>query len=327
MRNDVHVTLKKCPECLIFNDNKKLNFNYPLLIGEAMERIGIDTVGPFIETERGNKFILIGIDYLTKYIFMKAVKNKSAVEVATFIYEKIILEHGCPSVILTDNGKEYNNEMVENLCNKMNIKKKYSSPYRPQTNGLIERTNKTIIGILSKNVYDEKRRWDDYIELIRFNYNIRHQDNIGCSPFELIFGRYPNLPYSLELDNRRETVEERMKRIRKCQEEAMHRRRSQQTAQIKELKEEDKLKIGDVVLCKNQPHEQEKLGPKWRGPYVVEHAKNPASYVISDIDKNKNFVVHRKNLKRLVKNVDVKRMKCNHFEVFEDKQDERQGGL
>lgn len=118
----------------------------------------------------------------------------------------------------------------------MNINKKFSSPYRPQTNGLVERTNKTLIDILAKNVYTEKTKWDDYIDLIRFNYNNWFQENLQASPFEIMFGRNQNLPYSLDGDIKNETTEERMNRIRKIQEEVMHRRRNDQMTKLKHSK-------------------------------------------------------------------------------------------
>lgn len=151
MRKEIYETVAKCLECALFN-NKATNSNkhyFPLLIGEAMERIGIDTVGPLSTTLNGNRYILVGIDYLTKYIFLKATKTKTADEIANFIYEDIILIHGCPSIILTDNGREYKNELVNNSCKKFEINKRYSTPYKPSTNGLVKRTNKTIISMLA----------------------------------------------------------------------------------------------------------------------------------------------------------------------------------
>lgn len=175
-----------------------------------MERLGLNTMGPFETTESTNKFILVALDYLTKFVFIKAVPNKSVEEVALFIYEDILLHHGCPDIILTDNGREFKNQLIDTLCKKMNINKKFSSPYRPKTNGLVERTNKTLISILAKNIYDDRKNWDKYFNIIRFNYNIRPQENLGCSPFELVYGRKPMLPYSLPELPLKESITERI---------------------------------------------------------------------------------------------------------------------
>lgn len=221
---------------------------------------------------------------MTKYIFSQAVKDKSAETVASFIYEKIVLEHGCPAVLLSDNGKEYKNKVVEEICRKLMINKKYSTPYRPQTNGLAERTNRTILAILAKNAYKDKDNWDNYVELVRFNYNIRYQENLNCSPFELLYGRKPLLPYTLKTTDKEETTIERMERIRKQQNEIMEGRRNTQQKLSRPLNEKDKIKIGEIVHYKNL-NKENKLDTKWIGPFIVEHADNVGSYVISDTNK------------------------------------------
>lgn len=78
-------------KCLKFNETKSPDFNYPILVGEVIERVGIDTIGPLITSDNGNKYILVAIDYLTKYVFLKAVTNKTAETVAQFIFEKLFL--------------------------------------------------------------------------------------------------------------------------------------------------------------------------------------------------------------------------------------------
>ncbi|MGL6195104.1 MAG: reverse transcriptase domain-containing protein, partial [Thermoguttaceae bacterium] len=80
MRTDVNEIVQNCSECLIFNDGRAPQFNYPLLIGEVFERIGLDTIGPLTESSSGNRYIFLAIDYLSKYIFIRAVKTKSAEE-------------------------------------------------------------------------------------------------------------------------------------------------------------------------------------------------------------------------------------------------------
>lgn len=134
----------------------------------------------------------------------------------------------------------------------MNINKKNSSPYRPQTNGLIERTNRTIIGILSKTVFNQRKKWDDHLDLVKFNYNIRYQNNIRCSPFELIYGRKVNLPYFDKAKDRQELTIDRITRIQENQHEVMNERRKEQKKTVKEIPEKAKIHPGDVILYKTQ---------------------------------------------------------------------------
>ncbi len=93
MREDTISVVERCAQCRAFNDKGKDKGMFPLMIGESFERIGIDLMGPFPITENGNKFIVVAIDYLTKYVEIDVLKEKSAINVADFIYKRIILVH------------------------------------------------------------------------------------------------------------------------------------------------------------------------------------------------------------------------------------------
>ncbi|KAM0675216.1 hypothetical protein GVAV_001562 [Gurleya vavrai] len=139
-------------------------------------------------------------------------------------------------------------------------------------------------------------------------------------------GRKPNLPYCLDFDNKTETSEERIIRIRKIQEEAMQRRREAQTKKIKEIKDDDKLKIGDLVMYKKQIL-PDKLSPKWEGPFIIISTQNYTSFVLSDINHELTFVAHRKQLKRIAKDNEILKARCDHQSVLEDDNVIRDGGI
>ena len=126
---------------------------------KPFERIGIDFVGPLERTKDGNKYILVVTDYLTKWPEAEAMKEATAKNVVEFIYRKIICTHGCPKVILSDRGTHFRNKLVDGLCEKFEIKHKLSSPYHPQTNGLVERFNRTLCESLAK-VSERENEWD-----------------------------------------------------------------------------------------------------------------------------------------------------------------------
>src|SRR5205823_2423980 len=106
---------------------------------EPFYMVGINFVGPLPITEKGNKYIIVAMDYFTKWPEAKAVKEATAKEVSTFILEEIICRHGCPKRILSDRGSHFNNEMIKELMGKFKIKHGFSTPYHPKTNGLVER--------------------------------------------------------------------------------------------------------------------------------------------------------------------------------------------
>jgi hypothetical protein len=145
----------------------------------------------------GNKYIIVAMDYFTKWPEAKAVKNADAKEVSKFIYEEIICRHGCPKKILTDRGSHFNNEMVKNLVGKFEIKHGFSTPYHPKTNGLVERFNKTLCESLAK--IGNVKNWDMNITSVLFAYHSKIQESTKVTPFYLTYGRKVMLPMDKEI--------------------------------------------------------------------------------------------------------------------------------
>ena len=90
--------------------------------------------------------------------------------ITKFIFEEIICRHGCPKEIQTDNGTEFTAKIVKELTDQYNIQQKFSSPYHPQTNGLVERYNRTLCQVLQKYCIQKETDWDEYIPAALFAY-------------------------------------------------------------------------------------------------------------------------------------------------------------
>src|SRR4051812_37907774 len=101
----------------------------------------------------------MAIDYFTKWPETKAITEATASQVAHFVYEDIICRHRCPTKILTDRGIHFNNKIVDELMEKFKIRHLLSTPYHPQTNGLVERFNRTLCQSLAKTA-QEIANWD-----------------------------------------------------------------------------------------------------------------------------------------------------------------------
>ena len=134
------------------------------------DQIGIDLVGPLPITSRGNRYITVATDYLTRWPEAKAIPDTTANTVAKFIFEEIVCRYGCPTVLLSDQGTHFRNDLVDNLCHHLGIKHKYSSTYHPQTNGLTERYNRTLVETLAKISDKAETNWDNYISAALFVY-------------------------------------------------------------------------------------------------------------------------------------------------------------
>ena len=121
MKEDIETYVKSCDQCQRRRKPKNKNKLNPIKVKESFYQIGIDIVGPLNETTEGNKYIVVAIDYFTKWPEARAIKEATAKEVSTFIYEEIICRHGCPKKIITDRGTHFNNRMIEELMNKFKV--------------------------------------------------------------------------------------------------------------------------------------------------------------------------------------------------------------
>ena len=118
------------------------------------EKLAIDTCGPCPTSHAGNKYLLTFVDMYSGWPEFYAIPDKSAQTVATVILEKIILRHGCPAVLLSDNGTEFLNAVVQEVCKVLNIYRVRTSPYHPQSNGKLERLHRVWNDIASKSMQD-----------------------------------------------------------------------------------------------------------------------------------------------------------------------------
>jgi transposase InsO family protein len=193
MYENIRAYVKSCDKCQRRGKPSKHEDLHPIIIQAPFYQIGIDFVGPLPITDKRNKHIIVAIDYFTKWPEAKAVPEATASQVVQFIYEEIICRHGCPMKILTDRGTHFNNQMVNELMSKFEIKHLLSTPYHPQTNGLVERFNKTLCESLAKTA-QEISNWDLQIAPTLFAYRTSKQSTTKISPFYLTYGRDERLP-------------------------------------------------------------------------------------------------------------------------------------
>src|SRR5438045_3435471 len=193
MYDDIKKYVKSCDTCQRRGQKGGKSYLNPIEVGEPFKRIGIDFVGPLEKTKRRNRYILVVTNYLTKWPEARAMKEATVENVVKFIYKGIICKHGCPKIILSDRGTHFRNKLVEGLCEKFEIKHKLSSPYHPQTNGLVERFNRTLCESLAK-VSKKENEWDIHIGSVLFAYRTTKHSTTKMTPFFMVYGREAILP-------------------------------------------------------------------------------------------------------------------------------------
>ena len=133
---------------------------HPIPVTKVWHRVGINLVGPLPEIKRGNKYIITLSDYFSKWPEAAPLPSKEATGVASFLLDTFC-RHVWPKIVQSDQGREFVNAINSSLFEMTGVKQWVSSAYHPQTNGLDERLNQTLITTLKKVVDASSDDWDD----------------------------------------------------------------------------------------------------------------------------------------------------------------------
>ncbi len=150
----------------------------PLELSRPWQLVGFDFMGPFKTSRHGNKFIILGIDHLTKYAEGAATATFDAVTTAVFIFNNIVCRYGMIEKILTDHGVNFESHLIKHLCLLFGTDKLHTSTYHPEGNGLTERLNKTVKPNLAKFVNDDHDDWDLFLQMAISAYNNSYHSSI-----------------------------------------------------------------------------------------------------------------------------------------------------
>lgn len=202
MEKFVRDYVKSCKSCMTRKKPREKPTGYlkPIEVGSPFDMVGIDLWGPIKESASGNSVVIACTDYLTRYVEIQAVPNGSKWEVARFLVDNVIKNHGCPSKLLSDRGLVFISGVVEELYEILGIEKLSTTKYRPQTDGLTEAFNKSLGDMVSHYVSADQTDWDRYLSLIQFAYNTTKNTSTGYTPFFLVHGREARLPADVDFN-------------------------------------------------------------------------------------------------------------------------------
>lgn len=197
MRNTIRRHVQACTLCQQYNYSRQKKAGHlhpipPTDIPYAV--ISVDFCGPFIESPRENKFVLVISDLFTRHVTAIATPNNTAEQTALTLYRQIFCKYGVCSTLITDQGTHFNNHLMRALTHLLGYNHIFSTAYHPQTNAVTERFNASLNVQISKLEDKHHNNWDDYIDPVVFAYNTSKHKTTQFSPFELLFGRSPQLP-------------------------------------------------------------------------------------------------------------------------------------
>jgi len=316
MKADIEKYIQNCEKC--FEHKPKLLTDRPELHpipvpSKAWSLVGIDCITNLPETARGNKNIVAASDHFSKWTEAVALPDKYAASVGDFLY-KLILRHGCMDTLISDQGREFVNQVVDHIMDKFNTEHRISSAYHPQTNGQREKDNKTLKDALRKVSNENCDDWDLFIDEVLFAHRTSVHASTGLTPHEVLYGRKAKLPMDLQPHDDQTQMEsvdsvllesliETRKRIN---EEASKNIEKSQARQKKNYDHRHDvscdIKVGDIVAIKNSKriHRMgDKMKPLWIGKYIVVDSLGKGRLRLQNADTGKKLsnTYHASNVK------------------------------
>lgn len=294
MAKDIENQIKTCGRCL---RRKTLPEKSAPLVNiqttRPMELVCIEYLS--LEPDSKNtKDILVITDHFTKYAVALPTKDQKATTVAKCFWEQFLIHYGFPERILSDQGRDFESRLIQELCALAGIKKVHTSPYHPRTNP-VERFNRTLLSMLGTLKDKEKTYWCDFVKPLTHAYNCTKNDVTGFSPYELMFGRRPRLPvdiafglpvqggssqsHSKYVKNLKAHLEESYEIVSKNSAKVAERNK----ARFDRLVRESTLKEGDQVLVRNlRLRNKYKLADKWEATTykVVDRKRDLPVYIV-----------------------------------------------
>ena len=278
MYKDVQGWVRTCPTCQLHVEKKgEMIPLKTIMVSKPFQLVSIDMVGPLPITQKGNRYILVMIEHMTGIPEAVPLSHMTMGKVVLAFMEAIVCRYGLPEKMLSDLGRQFISSLMVEVCLRLGIEQVFTSPYHPQTNGMVERFNGTLKRMLAKMISQQQTDWDDYLPYVLAAYRMTPIPDLGVSPYELMFGWKAPIPLLAQLDNGekwdlRKDWQERLNRLREASIEFKNAQKQARQEKWDDWHKIIKYKEGDLVLLKVMKIEKgksKKLTPKWTGPWEI----------------------------------------------------------
>ncbi|CAF1521262.1 unnamed protein product [Rotaria sp. Silwood1] len=284
MKTSIINYIKSCVVCQAYNSGRQKNPGF---------------LQPITPPDGPNQ--LIGIDF--------SLPTCSAPVTANAIFKEFICHYGVPKAIITDQGISFKNQLMQSISKLISYHHIFCTLYHPQSNGQVERFNATFVTQLAKLTDDELNNWDEYLCLIIFAYNTGVHSTTNMTPFELTFGRKPNLPIdnpptSFTFHHPNDYFEQLVRNLeyfRGTVKQNILRQQQQSKICYNRHRKNPEYNIGTNVLTRIFTN-RSKLDPKFSiSPKVIIQKEHPI-YLVEDINNKSILQIHVNDLRPLMNN-------------------------
>jgi len=315
MSVDVRAYVKRCADCAR-KKNPPRKSRAPLKqlpVGAPLERVAIDVLGPLTETHQGNSYILVVGDYWTKWMETYPIPDQQAETVAAKLVEEFVCRFGVPEELHSDQGRNFESAVFQEMCRLLGIRKTRTTPYNPKSDGMVERYNRTIVNAVSLMIlpHQHQKDWDEYLPYVGFAYRSSIQASTGESPNMMMLGREVSAPVDVMFGKTSETEEdcttdygtELREKLQGIHERARH---ALKVSSRRQKRNYDRRARGPVYKkdqfvwlfnVQRKASMSKKLMLPWEGPYLIIAALSDVTFRIQKTARSKPRVVHADRLK------------------------------
>ena len=276
MQVEVTQHIAKCSRCLKRKSTPQVAPLQPILVSQPLELVHLDYLT--LEPSKGNiENVLVITDHFTRYALAYASKTQTAQATARILWDNFICHYGFPEQFISDQGRNFESDLIKELCKIAGVKKLHTTPYHPQSNGQCERSNSTLCNMLGTLSDEEKSDWKSHLGCMTHAYNCTKHVSTTYSPYYLMFGRHPRLPINVEFGLHKPNCSDNCSKSRYIQKlrrklNYAHKKASKYSSeQAQKYKtsydrsvKEPQLQVNDLVLVKIVAHKaRHKIQDKW----------------------------------------------------------------
>ena len=301
--------IAKCSRCLKRKSTPQVAPLQPILVSQPLELVHLDYLS--LEPSKGNiENVLVITDHFTRYALAYASKTQTAQATARILWDNFICHYGFPEQFISDQGRNFESDLIKELCKIAGVKKLHTTPYHPQSNGQCERFNSTLCNMLGTLSDEEKSDWKSHLGCMTHAYNCTKHASTTYSPYYLMFGRHPRLPIDVAFGLHKPNCSDNCSKSRYIQKlrrrlNYAHKKASKysseqaqkyKTSYDKSVKG-PQLQVNDLVLVKIVAHKaRHKIQDKWESEeYIVIEQPIPGTpvYRVRPVTGTKVRTLHR----------------------------------
>ena len=341
MQEEATQHVLKCSRCLRRKSPPQVAPLQPILVTQPLELVHMDYLS--LEPSKGNiENVLVITDHFTRYALAYPSKTQTAQATARILWDNFICHYGFPEKFISDQGRNFESDLIKELCKIAGVKKVHTTPYHPQGNGQCERFNSTLCNMLGTLSEEEKSDWKSHLGCMTHAYNCTKHASTTYSPYYLMFGRHPRLPIDVEFGLHKSNCGDNSSKSRYIQKlrrrlnyafQKANKYSDQQASKYKHSYDKSvkgpQLHENDLVLVKIVAHKgRHKLQDRWEPEeYVVieQPIAGTPVYKVKPVNGDNIRTLHRNLLLPL--GVKLEPDYESDDSILEEDSDEDEGGL